>query len=62
MANAHTDQHRRIATAWAAATLTLAGYRLHAVGATAWDVERPDGSWAAVENWQELCRLAQEGR
>jgi hypothetical protein len=49
--------HARIATSWAAATLTARGCKLHA-HRDGWDVELPDGSWRCANTWQELCRVA----
>jgi hypothetical protein len=55
-----TQEHQsRIATNWAAATLTSRGCVLHALRA-GWDIELPDGSWRAANDWRELCQVARE--
>lgn len=58
---AESADHQRKATSWAAATLALAGATLHPIK-TGWDVEFADGSWAAANNWRELCVVASAPR
>jgi hypothetical protein len=51
------DEHAKQATTWAALTLQRHGCTLHATDC-GWDVEGPDGSWVAANDWRELCRAA----
>jgi hypothetical protein len=51
------ESHSKVATTWAALTLTGLGYTLHATDA-GWDVEHPDGAWSACNTWQELTKFA----
>jgi hypothetical protein len=55
----NTEHQRREATSWAAATLTRKGCKLYPVQ-DGWDVEYPDGSWAPVNDWRELCAIARD--
>lgn len=49
---------QKMATGCAARFLSAKGCTLYWVKGGAWDVEMPDGSWVATENWRELCDLA----
>jgi hypothetical protein len=50
--------HEQIATSWAASALAAKGCKLFAVSGGAWDIELPDGSWRAANDWRELCVVA----
>lgn len=52
------EHQQKEATSWAAGTLTAKGCKLHPVARGAWDVEMPNGSWRAAEDWRELCAIA----
>ncbi len=42
---------------WAASTLTRHGCTLYATE-PGWDIELPDGSWLAANDWRELAAAA----
>lgn len=50
-----------LAVTWAALTLSAAKCVLHPLP-VGWDVELPDGSWRAANDWRELCNVAREVR
>ena len=54
------EKQQREATTWATGTLTAKGCTLHSIQGMGWDVEMPDGSWRAANNWRELYELAEK--
>lgn len=45
---------------WAAGTLAKHKCKMYSTKAGSWDVELPDGSWRAAEDWRELVDVARE--
>lgn len=53
------DHPQRIATTWAATTLSQIGCTLYPLSdADGWDVEMWDGSWRSADSWRDLSRIA----
>ncbi len=53
-------QESRNGVTWAAGILAKHKCKLYSTTAGALDIELPDGSWRAAEDWRELCDVAKE--